>query len=259
MSRLRELASRIRGMFSQNRLDRDLDEELSVHLEMLIDENVRRGMSLKEARDAARRSFGGVQQTRASYRDQRGLPIVETLIQDIRFGCRLLRKNPGFTAGAVFTLALGIGANTAMFSVINAVLLRPLPYLEPERLVWMTESGDEVANRWLSFPNFADWRERNSVFESMSTIRGWSLTMTGGDQPLNLNARMITAEYFKVMGVDPLLGRSFTASDDQPGANPVTILSYGFWQNQFAGDPDIVGKSITLDDRAYIVIGVMPQ
>jgi predicted permease len=259
MSRLRELASRIRGMFSQNRLDRDLDEELSVHLEMLIDENVRRGMSLKEGRDAARRSFGGVQQTRESYRDQRGLPIVETLIQDIRFGCRMLRKNPGFTAGAVFTLALGIGANTAMFSVINAVLLRPLPYLEPERLVWMTESGDEVANRWLSFPNFVDWRERNSVFESMSTIRGWSLTMTGGDQPLNLNARMVAAEYFKVMGVAPLLGRSFTASDDQPGANPVTILSYGFWQNQFAGDPDIVGKSITLDDRAYTVIGVMPQ
>ena len=259
MSRLRELASRIRGMFSQNRLDRDLDEELSVHLEMLIDENVRRGMSLKEARDAARRSFGGVQQTRESYRDQRGLPIVETLIQDIRFGCRMLRKNPGFTAGAVFTLALGIGANTAMFSVINAVLLRPLPYLEPERLVWMTESGDEVANRWLSFPNFVDWRERNSVFESMSTIRGWSLTMTGGDQPLNLNARMVAAEYFKVMGVAPLLGRSFTASDDQPGANPVTILSYGFWQNQFAGDPDIPGKSITLDDRAYTVIGVMPQ
>jgi predicted permease len=256
---IRVLAWRVRGLFDRNRLDDDLDEELHSHLDMLVEENVRQGMSLKEALYAARRSFGGLQQTREAYRDQRGLPIVETLIQDVRYGFRMLRKNPVFTAGAVLTLALGIGANTAMFSVINAVLLRPLPYHEPERLVWMTESGDEVANRWLSFPNFVDWRERNNVFESMSTIRGWSLTMTGVDQPMNLNARMIAADYFKVMGVVPLIGRSFTTSDDQPGANPVTILSYGFWQTQFAGDPEIVGKSITLDDRAYTVIGVMPQ
>jgi predicted permease len=259
MTRLREFASRIRGLLGKSRLDQSLDEELRAHFEMLVDENVRRGMSVKEARLAARRDFGGIEQTKAAYRDQRGLPIVETFIQDIRYGCRMLRKNPAFTAGAVLTLALGIGANTAMFSVINAVLLRPLPYSEPERLVLMTESGDEVANRWLSFPNFVDWRERNNVFESMSTIRGWSLTMTGGDQPLNLNARMIAADYFMVMGVAPIMGRCFTAGDDQTGANPVTILSYGFWQNQFAGDPNIVGKSITLDDRAYTVIGVMPQ
>ena len=255
MNWIRVLAWRVRGLVDRNRLD----EELHSHLEMLVEENLLRGMSLKKARYAAQRSFGGVEQTREAYRDQRGLPIVETLIQDIRYGLRMLRKNPGFTAGAVLTLALGIGANTAMFSVINAVLLRPLPYHEPERLVWMTESGDEVANRWLSFPNFQEWRERNNVFESMSTIRGWSLTMTGGDQPMNLNARMITADYFKVMGVAPLIGRSFIASDDQPGANPVTILSYGFWQNQFAGDPEIAGKIITLDDRAYTVIGVMPE
>src|SRR6185503_16221904 len=256
---LREVASRIRGLFSKNRFDRELNEELSAHLEMLVEENVRRGMSAYEARYAARRSFGGVQQIREAYQDQRGLPIVETLLQDIRYGLRMLRKNPGFAVGAVFTLALGIGANTTMFSVINAVLLRPLPYHESERLVWMTESGDEVANRWLSFPNFVDWRDRNDVFESMSTIRGWSLTMTGLDQPLNLNARMVAADYFKVMGVAPLMGRDFTPGDDKPGANPITILSYGFWQNQFAGDPEIVGKSITLEDRPYTVIGVMPQ
>jgi putative ABC transport system permease protein len=170
-----------------------------------------------------------------------------------------LLKRRSLTAIAIVTLALGIGANTAMFSVINSVLLRPLPYADPERLVWMNESGPEVASRWLSYPNFVDWRERSKSFEAMSTFRGWSVTLTGRDQPLNLNARMVAADYFKVMRVVPLLGREFTAEDDKPGANPVTILSHGFWQTQFAGDPNIVGKIITLDDRAYTVVGVMPQ
>jgi putative ABC transport system permease protein len=184
---------------------------------------------------------------------------MDSLPKDIRYGVRSLLKRPGFVVLVVVTLALGIGANTAMFSVINAVLLRPLPYAEPDRLVWMNESGDEVANRWLSYPNFLDWQERNQVFESMSTFRGWSVTMTGAEQPVNLNSRMVTAGYFKVMRAAPFIGRDFSVNDDQPGANPVTILSYGFWQKQFAGDLSIVGKIITLDDRAYTVIGVMPQ
>jgi putative ABC transport system permease protein len=185
--------------------------------------------------------------------------LVDSLLKDIRYGVRGLLKRGSLTVLAVATLALGIGANTAMFSVINAVLLRPLPYAEPERLVWMNESGPEVANRWLSYPNFVDWRERNKSFEAMSTFRGWSVTLTGRDQPLNLNARMVSADYFTVMRVTPILGRAFTAEDDRAGAGPVTILSHGFWQAQFASDPNIVGKSITLDDRAYTVIGVMPQ
>jgi len=184
---------------------------------------------------------------------------MDTLLRDIRYGVRSLVKRPGFAVLAVVTLALGIGANTAMFSVINAVLLRPLPFAEPDRLVWMNESGDEVANRWLSYPNFLDWQERNRVFESMSTLRGWSVTMTGSDQPVNLDARMVTADYFKVMRVSPFMGRGFGVDDNQPGANPVAILSYGFWQKQFAADDGILGKTITLDDRSYTVIGVMPQ
>ena len=168
-------------------------------------------------------------------------------------------KRRSLSVLAIVTLALGIGANTAMFSVINAVLLRPLPFANPDRLVSMTESGDEVKNRWVSFPNFVDWRERNHVFEAMSTFRIWSITLTGVDQPLNLDARLVTADYFKVMGTAPFIGRSFTAADDQPGAAPVTILSYAFWQKQFAGDQQIVGKTITLDDTAYNVFGVMPD
>ncbi|MBA3514338.1 MAG: ABC transporter permease, partial [Pyrinomonadaceae bacterium] len=184
---------------------------------------------------------------------------MDTLLKDIRYGIRSLLRRPGFAVLAVVTLALGIGANTAMFSVINAVLLRPLPYPEPDRLVWMNESGDEVTNRWPSYPNFLDWRERNQVFEGMSTFRGWSVTLTGADQPVNLTARMVTADYFKVMRASPFMGRDFSVYDDQPSANPVTILGYVFWQKQFAGDASIVGKTITLDDRGYTVIGVMPQ
>jgi putative ABC transport system permease protein len=184
---------------------------------------------------------------------------METLLKDIRYGIRSLLKRPALTAVAVVTLALGIGANTAMFSVINAVLLRPLPYKEADRLVWMDETGPEVANRSVSYPNFVDWQARNTSFEAISTFRGWSVTMMGTDQPLDLNARLVAADYFKVMGVAPMLGRSFTGDDDKPGANPVTILSHRFWQSQFAGDQNIIGKTISLDDRAYSIVGVMPQ
>ena len=185
--------------------------------------------------------------------------IMETLFQDIRYGLRSMLKHRTLTIIAIVTLAFGIGANTAMFSVISAVLLRPLPYTEPDRLVWMNESGDEVANRWLSYPNFFDWRERSKSFEAMSNFRGFSVVMTGADQPENLGARMVAGDYFKVMGVNPLMGRSFTTDDEKPGANPVVVISHTFWQNRFAGDKEIVGKAITLDDRPFIVIGVMPQ
>ncbi|HEY8411975.1 MAG TPA: ABC transporter permease [Pyrinomonadaceae bacterium] len=181
------------------------------------------------------------------------------MMTDLRYGLRWLRKNPGFAALAVLTLAVGIGVNTAMFSVVNAVLLRPLPFPEADRIVWMAESGPEVKNRWVSYPNFVDWRERNQSFEAMSTFRGWSLNLTGSGEAENLNARLVSADYFKVMRATPLLGRDFTDEDDRLGAPAVTILSYPFWQRRFAGDPNIVGKQITLDDEPVTVIGVMPE
>jgi putative ABC transport system permease protein len=181
------------------------------------------------------------------------------MIQDLIYGLRWLRKNPAFTVLAVLMLAVGIGVNTAMFSVINAVLLQPLPYSEPDRIVWMNESGREVQNRHVSYPNFVDWRARNSVFESMSTFRGWEVNLTGTDKPESLDARIVTADYFKVMRTTPLLGRDFTADDDKPGAAPVAIISYPFWQQRFAGDPNIVGKNILLDDKPHTVIGVSRQ
>src|ERR1043165_5486142 len=178
------------------------------------------------------------------------------MVQDLVYALRWLRKNPGFTVLAVLMLAVGIGVNTAMFSVSNAVLLQPLPYAEPDRIVWMNESGAEIKNRHVSYPNFVDWRARNQSFEAMSTFRGWSVNLTGSDNAEHLEARIVTADYFKVMRATPILGRDFTADDDKPGAAPVTIISYGFWQQRFAGDPNIVGKDILLDDKAHTIIGV---
>src|SRR2546423_9807568 len=181
------------------------------------------------------------------------------MYQDLIYGLRWLRKNPGFTLLAVLMLAVGIGVNTAMFSVINAVLLKPLPYPEADRIVWMNESGPEVANRQVSYPNFVDWRARNQSFEAMSTFRGWSVNVTGADKPENIGARIVGADYFKVMRATPLLGRDFSDEDDKPGAPPVTLISYEFWQQHFGGDPNIVGKQILLDDKSHTIIGVLPE
>ncbi|HJY28929.1 MAG TPA: ABC transporter permease [Pyrinomonadaceae bacterium] len=181
------------------------------------------------------------------------------MIQDLTYALRWLRKNSGFTVLAVLMLAVGIGVNTAMFSVINAVLLQPLPFPEPDRIVWMNESGPEIKNRELSYPNFVDWRRRNQVFESMALFRGWSVNLSGTDKPENLDTRMVTSDYFKVMRATPMLGRDFTPEDDQPGAADVTIISYGFWQQRFAGDPNIIGKQILLEEKPHTIIGVTPQ
>lgn len=179
------------------------------------------------------------------------------LLQDLIYGFRWLRTHPGFTLLSVATLAAGIGLNTAMFSVIYTVLISPLPYPEADRLVWMNETGEEVPNRWVSYPNFQDWRTRNQSFEGMSLFRGWSVNMTGVGETESLDARMVTADYFRVMRFAPVMGRDFSDEDDKPGAAPVTIISYAFWQQRFGGDSQIVGRSVMLDDRPYTIIGVM--
>jgi predicted permease len=182
-------------------------------------------------------------------------------IQDIRYGFRLLLKNPGFSIIAVLTLALGIGANTAIFTVVNAVLLRPLPYVEADQLVWLTERNEEIPTRWISLPNFLDWQARNQSFESLAAIRGWQMTLTGAGeaQAQSINARMVTNDYFRVMRASPLLGRDFLRDEDKFGAPNVTVISHAFWQSQFGGDPDIINKNITLNNLPFQIIGVMPQ
>src|SRR5213075_9564 len=185
---------------------------------------------------------------------------LHSLFSDCRFAFRMLRKSPGFTAVAVLTLALGIGANTAIFSVIDAVLLKPLPYHEPDRLVMVWEDAS-----FIGFPrdtpapaNYADWKALNQCFEDMAAMDWRSFNLIGGGEPEKIQAYGVSANFFPLLGVQPLLGRSFLPEEDGPGANRTVILSHGLWQTRFGGAPDIIGKDILLNDERYSVVGVMP-
>jgi putative ABC transport system permease protein len=180
-----------------------------------------------------------------------------TILQDIRYALRMLLKNPGFTFVAVLALALGIGANTAIFSVVNAVLLRPLPFKEPDRLVILWEKK-ATKDSSVAYPNFLDWRDGNTVFEGMTVFRRDSFNLTGAGEPERLAGRLVSGNFFETLGVQPFAGRNFVPEDDQPGSTPTVVLGYGFWQRRFGGDAGIVNQQITLNDKSYTVVGITP-
>ncbi|HYY55996.1 MAG TPA: ABC transporter permease, partial [Pyrinomonadaceae bacterium] len=184
-----------------------------------------------------------------------------TFWQDIRYGIRVLLKSPGVTLVAVLALALGIGANTAIFSVVNAVLLRPLPFPEPDRLMVAQTVNVKrgLTQNAFSFLNFADFRSQNSSFEALSSYHSTSSALTGGETPEQVEGINATAEIFKVLGAKPLLGRTFTPEDEQPGGVPVAVISYGMWQRRFGSDPNIIGRQIMLDGRSKSIVGVLPE
>jgi putative ABC transport system permease protein len=189
----------------------------------------------------------------------RRINMTTALWQDLRFGARMLLKQPGFTLIAVLTLALGIGANTAIFSIVNAVLLRPFPYKEPERLVILRERVTNPVGFSPSYPNFADWRAQNTVFDAISAVRqNESFNLTGAGEPERVQGRLVSAEFLSTLGIKPLVGRDFLTEEDAPGAAPATILSYGFWQRRFGEDPGIIGKQLTLNNQSFTVVGVTP-
>jgi predicted permease len=255
MNYIRILAARARGLFGRSRRESELEAELQSHLEAITEENIRRGMAREEARYLARREFGGLEQAKELYREQRGLPFLETFLEDIRFGTRMLVKNPGFTIVAVLTLALGIGANAAIFGVVDAVLLRPLAYKDADRLVTILHRGDNP----VAVANYIDWRDQSSSFEAMGAADYWSANLSGIDSPEHILGLSVTQSLLPLLGVEPLLGRLFVAGEDQKGAEHEVILSYGLWQRRFAGDSKVVGKGITLDGQQYTVLGVMPR
>jgi predicted permease len=263
MGSLRVFVSRLLGFFHKWRLDENLDEELRAHLEGLTAENIRRGMTPQEAHYAARREFGGVEQTKEKYREQRSLPFLETLLRDVRHGLRGFLKRPGLTCLAVVTLAIGIGVNTSLFTVVHGVLFSPLPFLEPNRLVSLYERNldREFAYNVVSGGNFEDWQRQATSFEQMALVGQDSANLSGdgGSLPEAIETRLCSYTLFPMLGVQPIYGRLFSAEDDRAGASATVVLSYGLWKRRYGGDPAAVGKTILLDAKPYTVIGVLPQ
>jgi len=234
----------------------DLAEEVRSHLEMETDDCLERGMPPQEARDAARRRVGNSTLIAEKARDSWGFPPLESLFQDIWYGFRAMRRSPGFSAVVILTFALGVGVNTAIFSVVNSVLLKPLPYPAAERLVRFGEATAKVEGISVTWVNFRNWRESNHTFEEMAGVQFTGRTLTGRGEPVTTSGLTVTAPYFGLLGMHPLLGRLFDATDDKPGAAPVIVLNHRFWTSQFGGDPHIVGTTVTLSGNPFEVIGV---
>jgi predicted permease len=258
MDFIRILLNRCAALFHRQELDADLDEELRAHIDLAVEENLKRGMSVQEARTAALRTFGGLTQTKETYRKERGLPWLDTLAQDLRFAMRMLCKSPGFTAVAVLTLALGIGGNTAIFSIVNSVLLNPLPFPQPDRLVALHESKPNFENGSISYPNFLDWRSGNRSFSAMALARPWAFSLTGRGDAEQVNGDFVSAGFFALLGVHPLFGREFTLAEERPGAPPVALVGEGLWRRKFNAASDILGQTVALDGRNFTIVGVIP-
>jgi len=247
-----------RNFFAKRRNDRDLDDEVHSYVDLLAEEKMREGMRPDEARRTARIELGGVEQVKEDVREVRAGAWLDTVFQDIRYGARMLRKNPGFTAVAILTLALGIGANTAIFSVVSAVLLRPLPYANPQQLIVLRETTQSVGPHSPSYPDFLDWRKQSRTFSQMAAINNREFNLSGVAQPENISGYAVSANCLSMLGVRPFLGRDFLPSEDAPGSAPVVLLSYALWQSHLGADPSPVGKNITLDGRSFTIIGVLP-
>ncbi len=260
MRRLRALLARLAGVFGRARRDRESAEELEAHLEMHVADNLRSGMTPEAARRDALQRLGGMDATREKLRDQRRVPILEPALRDLRFAARALRKSPGFAAVTVLTLALGIGANTAIFTIVHAVLLERLPVPDPDRLVvlWEENARRPGHPNTISPGNCIRWRERATDFESIAAIYDWRANLTGQGEPEELVVQDVTSNFFTTLRVPPILGRGFAADEGAAGRNRVAVLSFGLWQRRYGGDPAVIGKAIQLSGRPFVVIGVMP-
>jgi putative ABC transport system permease protein len=257
MTFLNILIARLRALLGRDKVLNEIDEEMKAHIELEADANRERGMTPEEARRSAMESFGNVGSIRDLAYDVKGGGFLETLWQDVRYCGRMLTKHPSFTLIIVLTLALGIGANTATFSIVNAVLLRPFPYQAPDQLVMI---GEGAAGAAVSYPNFGDWKDDRNIFSSTSAVRGnENFNLTGAGEPERLQGRLVSAGFLSTLGVSPALGRDFLVEDDRPGVTPTTIISYGLWSRRFASDQGITGKQITLNNQSFTVIGVAPR
>ena len=249
--------------FRRTRWDEERSQEMETYLAIEAEENIARGMTAEEARFAAHRKLGNETLIREEIYEMNSIGFLETLWQDLRYGARSLRKSPGFTAIAVLTLALGIGANTTIFSVINAVLLRPLPFPDPNQLVlvWECDTHDATNVNIVSAPNFWDFQKQSDVFENMAIFdsagRGYNLSQ--GSDPERVSGVRVSSQFFTVLGVKPLLGRTFLPEEEIAGNDHEVVLGYPLWMRRYAGDPSLVGKTIRIDGESFTVVGIMPR
>jgi putative ABC transport system permease protein len=259
---LRAWLLRLAGSLRKERREQDLAEELRSHLQLHMEDNLRAGMSEQEARRQALLKLGGLEPTKEIYRERRGLPLLETVLQDLRYATRTLRKNPGFTLIAVLTLALGIGANTAIFSMVNALLLHPYNFPDLDRLVrvWENRGIDEGADaRFIAPQDAADLQSGTAVFDALATYRCGDFNLNAKENVQSVLGCRVSANFFDVVGVNPASGRAFSPAEEQPGADQVAVVSYGFWQRRFAGNPAFLGKVIQMNGKKYTIVGIMPR
>ncbi|HKM89211.1 MAG TPA: ABC transporter permease [Candidatus Acidoferrales bacterium] len=255
---LSDLVVRIRSLFRRASVEAEMNDELRFHIERQTEKLAAAGIPREEAARRAHLEFGGVEQVKEECRDARGTSLVESLLQDVRYALRILRKNPGFTAVSMLTLALGIGANTAMFSIVYAVLVRPLPYAHPQRLTMVWQKDDLGRPGNTSFATYTDWKTRNHSFEQLALFRSWQPVLSGRGDPQKLIGLRVSNNFFRTLGVRPELGRDLRPEEDQPSTSHVVLLSHGLWERQFGSDPAIAGKTITLNAASYLVAGVLP-
>src|SRR2546421_5390449 len=255
-----KVRSWVRALLRRSRIESEMDAELRFHIEAFAEDLVRNGVPREEALRRARIEFGGVERAKEECREARGISFVDGLLQDLRFGLRMMSKNPGFTAVAVLTLALGIGANTAIFSIIEAVLLRPLPYKNPGKLVLLADRQAPEHGGFL-FKDFQSWKSQLRNFESIAIYyrnTGISrVTLTGAGEPDAVKAAFVSADFFPTMGIWPELGRTGTSEEELHQVH-VVVLSHGLWLRRFGGSPEVIGKDLQIDGIESKVIGVMP-
>ena len=258
MRKLRASLLRLASLFAAKSGDADLANELIGHLDAHIEDNLRAGMSRSSARRDALIKLGGIAQAAEACRAQQHIPFVETTMQDLRYALRMLRKSPGFAAAAILTLALGIGANTAIFSVLNAVILKPLEYQQPDRLMRITSSFPGRDQFWVSVPEFLEFREWTRAFSSVGVYTTDESNLSAPDRPQRVRMMAASDDLFRALRAVPQLGRTFEAADTRPGAPPVVVLSDAVWRSAFGADPGLVGRLVEIDGVRRTVVGVMP-
>ena len=255
------IKSFMRRLVHAKQIERELDEEIHSHLELVTDQKMKKGMDSDEARRAAQIELGGIEQVKEEVRAVRAGASLDTLLQDIRFALRMLRKNPGFAVVAVITLALGIGANTAIFSIVDAVLLRSLPFRDPNRLVAISETHPSIPEIGAAVADFGDWQKESHSFEGLAAYNLTSFahaTLTIHGEPQEVHGAIVSHDLFPLLGIALAMGRNFIPEEDELGNGPVAILSGEIWKTRFAADPNVLGQSLILNDKAYTIIGILP-